>query len=65
MDQFGLAVMDLVWCYQANAQMVMLLVVPVEEGPAEVFGVLDAAELLGELGLIFRKRWFQALLLAA
>ena len=34
--------------------MVMLLVVPVEEGPAEAFGVLDAAEPLGELGLIFQ-----------
>ena len=50
-----MAVMDLVWCHQANAQMVMLLVVPVEEGPAEAFGVLDAAEPLGELGLIFQR----------
>jgi hypothetical protein len=54
MDQFGLAVMNLVWCHQANAQMVMLLGLPVEEGPAEAFGVLDATEPLAELRLIFQ-----------
>ena len=34
--------------------MVMVLVVPGEEAAAEVLGILDAAEALGELGLVFQ-----------
>ena len=54
-DQFGLAVMDLIGCHQANTQMVMVLVVPVEEGPAEAPGVFDATEALWELRLVFQR----------
>src|SRR6202051_2865569 len=39
--------------HQADASMVMLLIVPVEEAAAERLGILDAAEALWELGLVF------------
>ena len=48
MDVVGLAVVDLVRGHQTNADVVVLLVVPVEEPAAECLGVLDAAEALGE-----------------
>ena len=54
MDLVGQTVVDLVGGHQADAQMVMVLVVPVEEGAAEGLGVLDGAEPLGELGLVFQ-----------
>jgi len=52
-DGIGLAVMHLVRCHQADACVVMVLVVPVEEAAAEAPGVLDAAEALGKVRLIF------------
>ena len=53
MDLVGLAEMDLIGCHKSDAEMVVVVIVPVEEGPAEAFGVVDAAETLRELGLIF------------
>ena len=41
-DLGGLTVVDLVGCHQADAEMAVVLVVPVEEGAAEGLGVLDA-----------------------
>ena len=52
-DRIGLSVVDLIGGHQADADMVVILVVLVEEGAAEDLGVLDAAEPLWELGLIF------------
>ena len=52
-DSVGLAEMDLVGRHQADAGMVMLAVVPIEEIAAERLGILDAAEALGKLRLIF------------
>ena len=52
-DSVGLTVMDLIGCHQADAGMVMLLIVPIEEAAAERLGILDAAEALWELGLVF------------
>ena|GEM_PF-2614728 len=52
-DLVGLAVVDLVGRHQADAQVMMVLVVPVEEGSAKGLGVLDRAEALGYLWLIF------------
>ena len=49
-----LAVMHLVRGHQADARMMMILVVPVEEGTAEASGVLDAAEAFRETRLIFQ-----------
>jgi hypothetical protein len=54
MDLVGLAIMDLIGGHQADTQMMVVLVVPVEEGSAEGLGVLDGAEPLGELGLVFQ-----------
>ena len=54
MDVVSLAVVDLVRGHQAEAGMMVVLVVPSEEVTAEVLGVLDAAEALGELGLVFQ-----------
>ena len=48
-----LTVMDLIWRHQADAGMVMLLIVPVEEAAAERLSILDAAEALWELRLVF------------
>ena len=53
-DIVGLAVVDLVRGHEAEAGMVMVLVVPGEEAAAEVLGILNAAEALGELGLVFQ-----------
>ena len=50
----GLTVVELVGRHQADAHMVVVLIVPVEESSAEGLGVLDAAEPLGELGLASR-----------
>ena len=46
--------MDLIRGRQANTQMAMVLVVPVEEGPAEAPDVLDANETPWELRLVFQ-----------
>ena len=54
MDVVSLAVVDLVWGHEAEARMVMVLVVPGEEAAAEVLGILNAAEALWELGLVFQ-----------
>jgi hypothetical protein len=53
-DGVGLSVMDLVGCHEADAGVMVVAVVPVEEGPTERFGVFDAAEPFGELGLVFQ-----------
>ena len=53
MDGVGLTVVDLVWGHQAEAGVVMGLVVPGEERPAEPFRVLDAAEAARERRLVF------------
>ena len=44
MDCVGLTVMHLIGRHQADAGMVMLLIVPIEEAAAERLGILDAAE---------------------
>ena len=54
MDGIDLAVVHLVGRHQADAGMVVLLVVPIEEAAAEASGVLDAAEALGEPRLILQ-----------
>ena len=46
--------MHLVRGHQADAGVMMVLVVPVEEAAAEAPGVLDAAEALWEAWLIFQ-----------
>ena len=50
-----LAVMHLVRGHQTDPAMVMLLVVPVEEGSAEASGVLDTAEAFGKARLILQR----------
>ena len=52
-DLVGLSVVDLVWRHQADSEMVVFGIVPLEEPAAEGLGVLDGAEAFGELGLIF------------
>ena len=54
-DGFGLAIMHLVGCHQAEAYMVMRLIIPREERAAECFGVLDAAEGFRECRLILKR----------
>src|SRR5450756_1599114 len=53
MDLVGQTVMHLVGCHQADPGMVMVLIVPIEEAATEGLGVLDAAEALRKLRLIF------------
>ena len=55
-DLVGLTVVHLVGRHQADAGMVMVLIVPIEEAATERLGVLDAAEALRKLRLIFP--WF-------
>ena len=52
-DSVGLSVVDLVWRHQADSEMVVFGVVPLEKPSAEGFGVLDGAEAFGELRLVF------------
>ena len=52
-DLVGLTVVDLVRRHQADASMVMILIIPIEKAAAERLCVLDAAEPLRKLGLIF------------
>ena len=54
MDDVSLAVMHLVGRHQSNTDVVVILVVPGEEAAAEGPGILDAAEALGELRLVFQ-----------
>ena len=53
-DFIGLPVVDLVGRHQADAEMMVVAVVPGEEMPAEGLGILDAAKALGKLRLIFQ-----------
>ena len=53
MDCVGLTVMHLIGRHQADAGMVMLLIVPIEEAAAERLGILDAAEAPWKLRLVF------------
>ena len=52
-DLVGLSVVDLVRRHQADAVMVVIAIVPIEEGAAESLGVLDGAEAPGKLRLVF------------
>lgn len=52
-DDIGLAATHLIGCRQADTGMVMLAVVPIEEVTAERRGILDAAEALRKLRLVF------------
>ena len=53
MDLVGLTIVHLVGRHQADAGVVMVLIVPIEEAAAERFGVLDATEALRKLRLVF------------
>ena len=55
MDGIGLSVVDLVWGHQAQAGVVVVLVIPGEERPAERLGILDASEAAGEFRLILER----------
>ena len=57
MDGVGLAVMHLVRGHQADAEVMVILVVPGEEAAAEAPGILDAAETFRELRLVFQMGW--------
>jgi hypothetical protein len=50
-DCVSLTVMHLVGGHQANAGMVVILIVPIEEAAAERLGILNAAEALWKLRL--------------
>ena len=52
-DRVGLAVMDLIWGHEAEAGMMVIVIVPIEEAAAESLGVLDAAEAFGKFRLVF------------
>jgi hypothetical protein len=54
MNGVDLAVVHLVRSHEADPGMVMVLVIPVDELPAEASGVLDAAEASREARLIFQ-----------
>ena len=54
MDGIGLAVMHLVRGHQADAAVMVILVVPGEEAAAEGPDILDTAEAPGELRLVFQ-----------
>ena len=54
-DGFGLPVVDLVGGHQADADVVVIAVIPIEEAAAEGLCVLDAAETLGKLRLVFER----------
>ena len=43
-DLVGLTIVDLVWRHQADASMVMILIIPIKETAAERLCVLDASE---------------------
>ena len=54
MNGVGLAVMHLIRGHQADADVMVILVIPGEEAAAEGPGVLDATKTFGELRLIFQ-----------
>ena len=54
LDVVGLTIMDLVGRHQADSEMMMVIIVPFEECPAEGLGVPDAAEALWKLRLVFQ-----------
>ena len=54
MDGVGLAAMDLIGGHQADAGMVVIAVVPVEEAAAENLGLFDVIEAPGEFRLVFQ-----------
>ena len=53
-DLVGLTIVDLVRHHQADARVMMIPIIPIEEGAAERLCVLDAAEPLRKLGLASR-----------
>ena len=53
-DLVGLTIVDLVRHHQADARVMMIPIIPIEEGAAERLCVLDAAEPLRKLGLVFQ-----------
>ena len=53
-DLVGLTVVDLVRRHEADAGMVMILIIPIEEAASEHLRVLDAAKPLRKLRLIFQ-----------
>ena len=53
-DLVGLTIVDLVRRHQADARVMMIPIIPIEEGAAERLCVLDAAEPLRKLGLASR-----------
>jgi len=54
MDGVGLTEVDLVGCYQANACVMVVLIIPSEEAAAERAGFVDGFEPFGKLWLIFQ-----------
>jgi hypothetical protein len=54
MDLVGLSIVDLIRGHEADADVVVVLIVPGEEVAAELPGVFDAAEALWEPGLILQ-----------
>jgi hypothetical protein len=49
----GLTAVDMVRLHQADTSRVMILIIPIEEAAGERLCVLDVAEQLRKLGLIF------------
>jgi hypothetical protein len=47
--------MHLIGCHQADAGMMMLLIIPIEEVAAECLGILNAAEALWKLRLVLHR----------
>ena len=55
MDCVGLPEVDLMWCHQADACVVMVFIIPGEETAAERAGLADRPEPLGEFRPIFQR----------
>ena len=53
-DRVGLTVVNLVRRHQSDAGVMMIAIVPIEKASTEEFRVLDAAEALWKLRLIFQ-----------
>jgi hypothetical protein len=54
-DFASLSVGDLAGRHQADASVVMIAVVPIEEMTAESLGILHTAEALGKMRLVFER----------
>jgi len=54
MDGVGLTEVDLIWCYQPDACVMMVFIIPCEETAAERAGLVDGFEPFGKLWLIFQ-----------